>query len=122
MSAPLTKEEIEAQAAILRDALTGLPGITEQRMFGGLCFLLNGNMLCGSWKHGGMFRVGKEREAAARAEPGVGEMTATGRRMSGLVQVDPAVLEDDAARGRLLAHAIAFVGALPAKKPDARQT
>ncbi|MEM9048017.1 MAG: TfoX/Sxy family protein [Pseudomonadota bacterium] len=115
MRETLSPADIEEQAAILRDALTGLPGISEKRMFGGLCFLLNGNMLCGSWKHGGMVRVGKARAAAAMTEPGVDAMTATGRRMSGLVRLAPEVLEDDAARGRLLALALAFVGALPAK-------
>jgi len=38
----------EGHAEILRDHLASLPGVIEKRMFGGLCFMLNGNMLCGS--------------------------------------------------------------------------
>lgn len=115
--APLTTPEIDQQAGILRAALEGLPGISEKRMFGGLCFLLNGHMLCGSWKHGGMVRVGKTLEAEALAVDGTGPMTATGRRMSGLIEVSSAALADADRRGRLLALALDFVGALP-PKPD----
>ena len=61
----------EQHAQILRDALAGLAGISEKRMFGGLCFLLNGNMLCGVHKNGGMARVGKENETAALEWDGI---------------------------------------------------
>lgn len=59
----------EKHAQIFRTALDGIGGITENRMFGGLCFLLNGNMLCGVHKDGGMARVGKDNEAAALELP-----------------------------------------------------
>ena len=84
-------------------------------MFGGLCFLLDGNMLCGVHKGGGMFRVGKDNEAAALAVPGAGPMTFTGRRMGGMVDVTDAGLADDAARAEWLRLARDFVGGLPAK-------
>jgi hypothetical protein len=38
----LTRDQIAAQATILRDALRGLEGISEKAMFGGTCFLLDG--------------------------------------------------------------------------------
>ena len=44
----------ETLAGILRDELARLEGVTEKKMFGGLCFMLNGNMLCGVDKNGGM--------------------------------------------------------------------
>ena len=113
----LGHEEIEAQAAILRAALEGLPGIAEKRMFGGLCFLLDGNMLCGTWKHGGMFRVGKDNACAALRLPGATPMTATGRAMAGLVTVSPDALACEAHRTALIGLALAFVGGLPPKPP-----
>ncbi|MFT4555661.1 MAG: hypothetical protein ACI92S_000993 [Planctomycetaceae bacterium] len=61
----------EEHAQILRDALSDLSGVTEKKMFGGLCFMLNGNMLCGVHKDGGMARVGKDNEAAALELDGV---------------------------------------------------
>lgn len=48
-------------AELLREALSGMTGITERNMFGGVCFLLNGNMLAGVANHDRfMFRVGKD--------------------------------------------------------------
>ena len=49
----------------MSDALVGTSGITEKKMFGGLCFMLNGHMVCGVHKGGGMARIGKIREAEA---------------------------------------------------------
>ena len=61
----------EGLAQRVREALAHRPDLTERKMFGGLCFMLNGNMLCGVHKGGGMFRVGKDNEAAALELPGV---------------------------------------------------
>jgi TfoX/Sxy family transcriptional regulator of competence genes len=52
----------------LRKALAGRRGITEKRMFGGVCFLLRGHMLCATGKNGFMFRVGKEQHSQALAK------------------------------------------------------
>ncbi len=107
----------EGLAELLRGDLADQPGIEEKKMFGGLCFMLNGNMLCGvhGKSGGGMFRVGKERESQAKAIPGAGDMTFTGRKMGGMVDVDEGAFGDDARRGALLALALEFVSALPAK-------
>ena len=77
----------EGLAEILRGDLAGQERVEEKRMFGGLCFMLEGHMLCGVHKDGGMFRVGKERQASALAIDGVTEMAFTGRKMGGLVDV-----------------------------------
>lgn len=82
-------------------------------MFGGLCFMLDGHMLCGVHKGGGMFRVGKSRAAEALAIDGVSEMAFTGRKMGGLVDVTDDAMSDDARRGQLLALARANVDSLP---------
>lgn len=84
-------------------------------MFGGPCFLLNGNMLCGVHKGGGMFRVGPQHEATARAIDGAGPMDFTGRPMKGFVNVTDTALADDARRAEWLRLALDYVGAMPPK-------
>jgi hypothetical protein len=105
----------EEQALILRDALSDVPGITEMKMFGGLCFLLNGNMLCGVHNGGGMARVGKDNESAALEFDGVAPLSFTGRRMGGMVDISAASIAHDGIRDAVLTLAKDFVGSLPAK-------
>lgn len=104
----------EGLADTFRDDLADLADrIEEKRMFGGLCFMLDGHMLCGVHKDGAMFRVGKERHAQALAIEGVREMAFTGRAMGGLVDVSEETMADDAARARLLELARENVRSLP---------
>jgi len=105
----------EALARAMRADLGDLGGIVERKMFGGLCFLWQGNMLCGAFRGGGFYRVGKAAEAEALAIPGTRPMNVTGRPMGGMVEADAADLADPARRGALLALARGFVGALPPK-------
>ncbi len=83
-------------------------------MFGGVCFLLRGNMLCGTGKTDFMFRVGKEQDAEALSRSGARPMDITGRVMKGFVWVDPNAC-DARALGRWIAMAEKYVGKLPAK-------
>ncbi|MGI9519557.1 MAG: TfoX/Sxy family protein [Pirellulaceae bacterium] len=106
----------ETQAQVLRDALSGVKGITEKQMFGGLCFLLNGNMICGVHKGGGMARVGKEHEAAALRLRGIDPLSFTGRPMGGMVDLGPAAIRNTGTRSAILELALDFVGNLPAKQ------
>lgn len=98
----------------VRKALESRNGISEKKMFGGLCFLINGNMLCGVESDRLMLRVGKDQEAKALAKPGASVMDFTGRPMAGYVWVTA-----EACKGRALAGWIAmaerFVGELPKK-------
>ncbi len=105
----------EGLAALLRDDLVGMTGISEKKMFGGLCFLLNGNMLCGVHKGGAMYRVGKENEVEALSIEGAGPMTFTGRTMGGLIDVTDASMADDQSRAEWLRLALDFVKPMPAK-------
>lgn len=105
----------EEHAQILRDALSDASGITEKKMFGGLCFMLNGNMLCGVHKDGGMARVGKDNEAAALELDGVEPLSFTGRRMGGMVDVSEASIAHPGIRDAVLTLAKDFVESLPAK-------
>lgn len=98
----------------MRDALATHSGITEKKMFGGYCWMLNGNMLCGVEVGRYMFRIGKAAEARALSQPGARPMDITGKPMSGFVWV-----QGDAAQGEALQHWIAlardYVDNLPAK-------
>lgn len=105
----------EGLAAMMRDDLMDQQGITEKKMFGGLCFLMYGNMVCGVQSGGGMFRVGKPREAEARAIEGAGELTFTGRPMGGMIEVTEEALGDDERRRKWLALAVTNAASLPAK-------
>ena len=102
-------------AEIFRNDLADQVGITEKRMFGGLCFMLHGNMLCGVHSGGGMLRVGKEHEAEALQVVGVEPMAFTGRPMGGMVDVDEEVMADDTRRLFVLQLALEFVKSLPPK-------
>lgn len=105
----------EVLATRLRAVLKGKRGVAEKKMFGGLCFLLRGNMLCGTGKADFMFRVGKAQDAAALKRAGARPMDITGRVMQGFVWVDPSKCDARSLKA-WLAMAQRYVGALPAKK------
>lgn len=72
----------------MRAALAGMAGAGERAMFGGICWMLDGNMLSGVEVGRYMFRVGKAGEAEALARPGAEIVAFNGRRMGGIVWVD----------------------------------
>lgn len=92
--------------------------LAEKRMFGGICFLLNGNMLCGAGKDGYMVRIDRADAAKAERLPGGSPVVMNGRAMAGFYWVDPEAC-DTKSLGRWLALAAAYVGALPAKAQKA---
>jgi TfoX/Sxy family transcriptional regulator of competence genes len=98
----------------MREALKGRGGVTEKRMFGGLCFFLNGNMLGAADLGRFMFRVGKDQEAEALARPGVEVVAFPSRDMRGFVWVD-ADAALDAGLDTWIDFAARYVGALPPK-------
>jgi TfoX/Sxy family transcriptional regulator of competence genes len=99
---------------LMRDHLSG-EAVSEKKMFGGICFLTAGNMICGLHKDGAMFRVGPLAEAEARALPGTGPMLFTGRPMKGFVDAGEEALADEPTRARLMAMALAYARSLPPK-------
>ena len=101
----------------IRALLGADPRIEEKKMFGGMGFMLNGNMACGFTKKGEMIvRIGKEMEAEARRIPGAETMDFE-RKMGGMLFVDDSIVADDAALACWVALSLRFVGTLPAKKP-----
>jgi hypothetical protein len=105
----------EGLAELMRGDLAGLPGVTEKKMFGGLCFLQNDHMVCGVHKGGGMFRVGKPNMEAALAVEGAAVMGFTGRPMVGMIDASDDLVGDDARRGAMMRMALSFVAGLPPK-------
>ena len=101
-------------ADLMRRALEKRAGIEEKKMFGGFCWMLNGNMLCGVEVGRFMFRVGKDLEEEALARPGASPMDITGRPMRGIIWVD-ADEAIDAGLGHWIDFASQFVGSLPPK-------
>lgn len=100
----------------IRAILGDDPNVTDKKMFGGVLFLLNNNMLCGYTNKGQfMVRVGKELEPEARKMPGAQDMDFTGKKMGGMLFVDDEAIETEQALRQWIALATRFVGALPPK-------
>ena len=105
----------EGLAERIRDALRGRQGVSERRMFGGIAFMLDGNMALGIVCESLMARVGPLRYADALALPHVRPMDFTGKPMKGYVYVDPPGIEEDAALENWITACSAFVASLPPK-------
>ena len=91
-------------------------GGAEKEMFGGVAFMLGGNMCVGIVGDDLMARVGPEAHDACLAMPHARPMDFSGRPMKGYVYVAPAGLKTDAALGAWIGRASAFVKTLPPKK------
>jgi TfoX/Sxy family transcriptional regulator of competence genes len=99
----------------IRRRLARRKAIEEKKMFGGVGFLLNGNLLVGVWKDSLIARLGPEGGDEALKEAHVKEFDITGRSMKGWVLVAPeGVGGDDQLKG-WVQRALEFVGTLPAK-------
>ena len=85
----------EGMAQRLREALAHRADVAEKRMFGGIAFMLSGNMCCGVVDDTLMARVGPEQYQEALALPHAREMDFTGRPMRGFVFVGAEGLESD---------------------------
>ena len=102
-------------AARIRHALARKKSIEENKMFGGIGFLLHGNMLVGVWKDSLIVRLGPETYDDALLEPHVREFDITGRPMKGWVLVEPEGVEHDEQLKDWIERAAKFVKALPVK-------
>ena len=105
----------ESLAERIRDALARKKNIEEKKMFGGVCFLMNGNMLVGVWKRFLIARLGPDHGEEALLEPHVKKMDITGKPMKGWVMIEPEGVEDDDTLKGWIQRATKFVGTLPRK-------
>lgn len=99
----------------IRHLLSRRRGITEKKMFGGICFLLNGNMLVAVWNDSLIARLGVDQAEIALTELDVREMDLTGRPMKGWVIVEPDGIDSDQQLIRWIDLSLTFVRTLPAK-------
>ncbi|MDB5313907.1 MAG: hypothetical protein JWO38_8109 [Gemmataceae bacterium] len=105
----------EDLAERIRDQLVRRKNIEEKRMFGGLAFLLNGNMLVGVRKDSVIVRLGPDEGEVALTELHVGAFVINGRAMKGWIVVAAEGVEEDDQLAGWVERATAFVGTLPAK-------
>ncbi|HTU92352.1 MAG TPA: TfoX/Sxy family protein [Gemmataceae bacterium] len=105
----------EILAERIRQRLARRKNVEERKMFGGVGFLLNGNLLVGVWKDSLCVRLGPDQAEEALLEPHVKEFDITGRPMKGWVLVEPKGVEDDDQLAGWIQRAMKFVGTLPAK-------
>ena len=108
----------EELAARIRDVVGGRDGITERRMFGGIAWMVSGNMVCGTLGEDLMVRLDPDDAERALDEPHVDPMDFTGRPMRGLVIVPGDGLDDDPLSA-WVEEAVAFALAEPPKPPKA---
>jgi TfoX/Sxy family transcriptional regulator of competence genes len=105
----------ESLAARVREVFGRRRGVTEKKMFGGVGFLLHGNMCVGVWKTSLIARLGPEQAEAALEESHVVEFDITGRPMKGWVMIEPDGLESDQQVRDWVDKSVEFVSTLPRK-------
>ncbi len=99
----------------IRHLLARRRGVTEKKMFGGICFLLHGNLLVGVWKESMIARIGKDAYESALQKDHVAEFDITERTMKGWVMIDSDGVDSEADLTTWVDLALAFVRTLPAK-------
>jgi TfoX/Sxy family transcriptional regulator of competence genes len=100
----------------LRDMLADEDAVTEKKMFGGLAFLLNGNMSVSASRSGGLLaRINPAETDEALARPHVSLMEMRGRRMEGWILVAPEGLKTKRELAAWVKRSVTFVKTLPPK-------
>lgn len=105
----------EALAGRVRGAVSDTDGVAEKRMFGGLAFLLRGNMCVGVHGDDLIVRLDPSRTEQALREPDVRVFDLTGRPMKGWVLVGPGACATDDALQSWVDKGMAYAGSLPPK-------
>jgi TfoX/Sxy family transcriptional regulator of competence genes len=105
----------EGLAQRIQEILDDIPGIEEKKMFGGICYLIKGNMACGVYKDFLIVRVGPDNYADSLAKPHAAEFDITGRPMKGWVMVSAEGYDDDAVLHDWVRMGLDFAGSLPPK-------
>ena len=105
----------ELLGARIRAALGPLPGLEEKKMFGGIGFLVNGNMACGVHKNNMIVRVGPENYTSALARAHTRPFDMTGRPMAGWVMVEPQGCATESELKAWVEQGLAFAASLPGK-------
>lgn len=105
----------ETLAARARETLGGVPSLVEKKMFGGIGYMVLGNMACGVHGNNLIVRVGPENYEAALTEPHTRPFDLTGRPMRGWVYVEPAGCQAKDDLRAWVQRGVDFSLSLPAK-------
>ena len=105
----------ESLAARIRYALARKKNVEEKKMFGCICFFVNGNALVGVWKDALIARLGSDESEEALLEPHVRQFDITGRPMRNWVVVESEGIEEDDQLTGWIERATKFVKTLPKK-------
>jgi TfoX N-terminal domain len=106
----------EQLAGRVRELLDGQPDVTERRMFGGIAFLIAGNMCCGVLRDDLIVRLGRDTaDQLLGSAPGVREFDVTGRPMRGWLFVGPEAVAEDEDLAAWVDRAESFASSLPPK-------
>ena len=105
----------EGLAQRLREALADRTDVVEKRMFGGIVFMISGNMCCGVVGEELMARVGPEQYSKALQRPHAREMDFTGKPLKGFIYVGVDGIATDAELEAWIGLCVQFVKTLPPK-------
>jgi hypothetical protein len=105
----------EILATRIRASLGLIPGLVEKKMFGGIGFLLHGNMACGVHKDDLIVRVGPDNYQQALSLPNTRPFDMTGKPMSGWIMVEPKGCKTDVQLNTWIASGLYFARSLPIK-------
>jgi TfoX/Sxy family transcriptional regulator of competence genes len=105
----------EGLATRIREVIGEQPRLTEMKMFGGLAFLVHGNMACGVRGDNLIVRVAAEKADAALGEPGARPFDLTSRPMQGWLLVDADGHAEDEDLRRWVDRGLAYASSLPPK-------
>ena len=100
----------------IRDIVQDEPGLTEKRMFGGLAFLINGNMAVSASGQGGMLlRVDPGDTPTLVQQPEASRFEMRGREMDGWLRIDPTGLATERQLKSWVSRGVSYARSLPAK-------
>jgi TfoX/Sxy family transcriptional regulator of competence genes len=105
----------EALAEQVRSSLAGEAGVTERKMFGGIAFMVSGNMACGVLGEDLIVRLGDEVGEKALTEDGVRPFDFTGKPMRNIVYVSPEQTSDETSLAQWVDTGAGYAASLPTK-------
>jgi TfoX N-terminal domain len=107
----------EELADRIRELVAGEPGLTEKKMFGGLAFLIGGNMSVSASSGGGLLlRVNPEQTDALLADPHAHPFVMRGREMDGWLRIDAEGVGTRRDLERWVSRGVEYASSLPAKR------
>ncbi len=108
-------DEDEVLVGRIRPMLKRRKGYSEKKMFGGLCFFINGNMCVGPWKGSLIVRLAKEDHDETQSRPHATPMDITGKVMRGWAKIEPTGIASDEQLKTWIDRAVKFARTLPSK-------